>query len=85
MSVYRYNRPDNSENNGNIKPNIVRDGSILFSTKSGETFYEDVVKFLNLYDRIYHDKPISYFIEMLTFSLLTLGVNKKFSIFVLWR
>ena len=37
--------------------------------------------FLNLYDRIYHDKPISYFIEMLTFSLLTLGVKKNLADF----
>ena len=53
----------------------VRDGNIIFSARDGETCYDFHVKFLNRYDKLYHNEPKNDFIEMLPYSLITHGVK----------
>ena len=60
---------------GDFKFNDVRDGSIIFSTRSGQTGYEDAVKFPNLSDQIYHDKVRNKLIELMSYSLFNSGVK----------
>ena len=75
MRAYRYNGLDIVEENNLIQIKNIRNGNIVFSTLSGRTCYDHKVKFLNHYDKIYHDEPRSDFIEMLTYSLVTHGVK----------
>ena len=75
MRQYRYNGLDIVEADILIWIKNVRDGDIIFSTSSGESCYEYGVKFSNRYDRIYHNQPRSDFREMISYSLLTHGVE----------
>ena len=75
MKQYRYNGLDVVEFDNLIWIKNIRNGDILFSTREGEVCYEYGVKILNRYDRIYHNRPRSDFIEMITYSLLTHGVR----------
>ena len=75
MKQYRHNGLDIVEEDNLIWIKNVRDGNILFSTISGETCYNFHVKFLNRYDKIYHNEPKNDFIEMLSYSLVTHGVK----------
>ena len=75
MRQYRYNGLDIVESDILIWIKNLRNGDIMFSMRSGETVHEYGVKFLNRYDRIYHNRPRSDFIEMITYSLLTHGVK----------
>ena len=75
MKLYRYNGLDIAEFDNLIWIKNVRDGNILFSTIDGETSYDFGVKFLNRYDKIYHNEPKNDFIEMISYSLLTHGVK----------
>ena len=75
MKQYRYNGLDIVEDNNIIRIKNVRDGNIIFSTIDGETCYDYGVKFLNRFDKIYHNDPISDFIEKITYSLVTHGVK----------
>ena len=73
MRHYRYNGLDIVENNDFIWIKNVRDGDIIFSTRDGDTCYNYEVKFLNRFDKLYHNEPKIDFIEMITYSLLTHG------------
>ena len=75
MKQYRYNGLDIVENDNLIWIKNVRDGNIIFSTKEGEVRYAFVVKFLNRYNKIYHNEPKKYFLERLSYSLVTHGVK----------
>ena len=75
MRHYRYNGLDIVENNDFIWIKNVRDGDIIFSTRGGDTCYNYEVKFLNRFDKLYHNEPKNDFIEMITYSLLTHGVR----------
>ena len=75
MKQYRYNGLDIVEGNNLIWIKNVRDGNIIFSTRDGETNYDFGVKFLNRYSKIYHNEPSNDFIEMLSYSLVTHGVQ----------
>ena len=75
MKQYRYNGLDIVEFDNLIWIKIIRNGAILFSTKDGKTCYDYGVKFLNRYNKIYHNRARNDFIEMITYSLLTHGVR----------
>ena len=75
MKLYRYNGLDIAEFDNLIWIKNVRGGNILFSTIDGKTSYDFGVKFLNRYDKIYHNEPKNDFIEMISHSLLTHGVK----------
>ena len=57
MKQYRYNGLDIVEADNLICIKNVRDGNIIFSTTDGETCYDFGVKFLNRYNKIYHNEP----------------------------
>ena len=75
MKRYRYNGLDIVEFDNLIWIKNIRNGDILFSTKDGETCYDYGVKFLNRYNKIYHNEAKNDFIEMLSYSLVTHGVR----------
>ena len=75
MKKYRHTGLDIVEEDNLIWIKNVRDGNILFSTIGGETCYNFDVKFLNRYDKIYHNEPKYDFIEILSYSLVTHGVK----------
>ena len=75
MKQYRYNGLDIVEDYNLIWIKNVRDGNFLFSTIGGETSYDLRVKFLNRYNKIYHNEPKNDFIEMISYSLVTHGVK----------
>ena len=75
MKQYRYNGLDIVECDNLICIKNIREGNIIFSTRDGETCYNFGVKFLNQYDKIYHNEPKNDFIEMLSDSLVTHGVK----------
>ena len=75
MKQYRYNGLDIVEDDNLFWIKNFRDGNIIFSTKKGEICYNFGVKFLNKYDKIYHNEPKNYFIEMISYSLVTHGVK----------
>ena len=51
------------------------DGKIFFSTRHEETCYEYGVKFLNQYHRIFHNQPRSYFVEIISYLLVSHGIR----------
>ena len=53
----------------------IRDENIIFSKIDGVVCYDFNVKFLNRYNKIYHNEPKNDFIEMLSYSLVTHGVK----------
>ena len=71
MKRYRYNGLDIVETDNSIWIKNVRDGDIIFSTKDGEVSYGFGVKFLNRYNKIYHNEPKNDFIEIISYSLVT--------------
>ena len=75
MKQNRYNGLDIVEADNLICIKIIRDGNIIFSTRVGETCYDFGVKFLNGYNKIYHNEPKNDFIEMLSYSLVTHGIK----------
>ena len=75
MKQYRYNGLDIVEVNNLIWIENIRDGKIIFATIDGETCYDYDIKFLNKYDKIYHNEPKKDFIEMISYSLVTHGVK----------
>ena len=75
MKQYRYNGLDIVEIDNLIWIKNIRDGNIIFSTRDGETCYDFGVKFLNRYNKIYRNEPKNDFIEMLSYSLITLGIK----------
>ena len=75
MKQYRYNGLDIVEGNNLIWIKNVRDGNIIFSTRDGETCYDFDAKFLNRYNKIYHNEPKNDFIGMLSYSIVTHGVK----------
>ena len=75
MRRYRYNGLDIVEDNNSIHLKNVRDGKVIFYTDNGNTCYNYDVKFLNRFDKIYHNDPRSDFIEMVAYSLITHGVK----------
>ena len=75
MNQYRYNGLDIVEFDNLIWIKNIRDGKIIFSTREGEVCYDFGVKFLNRYNKIYHNEPKNDFIEMISYSLLTHGIK----------
>jgi len=75
MRRYRYNGLDIVEDNNSIQLKNVGDGSVIFYTDNGNTCYNYDVKFLNRFDKIYHNEPKNDFIEMISYSLVTHGVK----------
>ena len=75
MKQYRYNGLDIVEVNKLIRIKNISEGIIIFSTREGEVCYDFGVKFLNRYNKIYHNGPKNDFIEMLSYSLVTHGVK----------
>ena len=75
MKRYRYNGLDIVEADSLICKKNFRDGNIIFSTRGGEVCYDFGVKFLNRYNKIYHNEPRNDFVEMLSYSLVTHGVK----------
>jgi len=75
MRRYRYNGLDIVEDNNSIQLKNVGDGSVIFYTDNGYTCYNYDVKFLNRFDKIYHNEPKNDFIEMISYSLVTHGVK----------
>ena len=75
MKQYRYNGLHIVEVDNLICIKNIREGNIIISTKEGEVFYDFGVKFLNRYNKIYHNDPKNDFIEMLSYSLATHGVK----------
>ena len=75
MKQYRYNGLDIVEADNLIWVRNIRDRSIIFSTREGETCYNFDVKFLNRYDKIYHNEPKNDCTEMISYSLVTHGVK----------
>ena len=75
MKQYRYNGLDIVEDNNLIWIKNVKNRNIIFSTRSGESCYDFDVKFLNRYDRLYHNEPKNDFIEMICYSLVTHGIK----------
>ena len=75
MKQYRHNGLDIVEEDNLLWIKIVRDGNTLFSTIGGETCYNFDVKFLNRYDKIYHNEHRNDFKEILSYSLVTHGVK----------
>ena len=75
MKQYRYNGLDIVEADNLICIKNIRDGNIIFSTRDGETCYDFGVKFLNRYNKIYHNEPKNDFIEMLSYSLISHGIK----------
>ena len=71
MKQYRHNGLDIVEVKNLICIKNVRDGNIIFSTRDEETCYDFDVKFLNRYDKVYHNEPKNDFMEMLSYSLNT--------------
>ena len=71
MKQYRYNGLDIVEDKNLIWIKNVRDGNVIFSTRYGEFCYDFGVKFLNRYDRLYHNEPKNDFIELICYSLVT--------------
>ena len=63
MKQYRYNGLDVVEHDNLNWLKTVRGGNFLFSTRDGETCYKFDVKFLNRFDKIYHNEPKNDFIE----------------------
>ena len=61
MKQYRYNGLDIVEVGNLIWIKNVRDGKFLFSTRDGDTCYVFDVKFLNRYNKIYHNEPKNVF------------------------
>ena len=76
MRTYLYNGLEIEEdlNLIHITKKDIRNGSIVFSTIGGDTCYDYGVKFLNHFDKLYHNAPRSDYIEMITYSLVTHGV-----------
>ena len=62
MKQNQYNGLDIVEGNNLIWTKNVRDGNIIFSTRDGETCYDFDAKFLNRYNKIYHNEPKNVFI-----------------------
>ena len=75
MKQYRYNGLDIVEVNNLICIKNIGEGNIIFSTREGKVFYDFGVKFLNRYNKIYHNEPKNDFIEMISYSLVTHGVK----------
>ena len=57
MKQYRYNGLDIVEADNLICIKNIRDGNNIFSTRDGDTCYDFGVKFLNRYNKIYHNEP----------------------------
>ena len=77
MITYIYNGLQIKEdlNHIHITNKDIRNGSIVFSTIDGATCYDYGVKFLNQFNKLYHNAPRSDYIEMITYSLVTHGVK----------
>ena len=75
MIQYRYNGVDIVETDNLYCIKNIREYDIVFSTRKGEVCYDFGVKFLNRYNKIYHNEPKKDFIEMLSYSLVTHGVK----------
>ena len=75
MKQYLYNGLDIVEDDNLILIKTVRNRTIIFSTRYGESCYDFAVKFLNSYDRLYHNEPKNDFIEMICYSLVTHGIK----------
>ena len=75
MKQYRYNGLDIVEVSNLIRLKNLSEGIIIFSTREREVCYDFGVKFLNRYNKIYHNEPKNNFIEMLSYSLVTHGVK----------
>ena len=82
MEQYRCNGLDIVEDDNLIWIKIVRDGSIVFSARDGETCFDFDVKLLNRYNNLYHNEPRNDFVEMLTYSLISHGVKKNSASFI---
>ena len=75
MKQYRYNGLDIVEDDSLILIKNVRNRNIILSNRYGESCYDFGVKFLNRYDRLYHNEPKNDFIEMICYSLVTHGIE----------
>ena len=75
MKQYRYNGLDVVEANNLICIKNIGDENIIFSKIDGVVCYDFGAKFLNRYNKIYHNEPKNDFIEMLSYSLVTHGVK----------